>query len=87
MICQQYGNSDGCTKQYRCALDIYLMNVLSYLYVIIMDCAINSPGNGNYVVGRLNAKENHYLKEQMELIGKLAIINTSNIGILLGASK
>ena len=33
----------GCAKQYRCDLDIYIINVLSYLYEIVMDRAINSP--------------------------------------------
>ena len=46
-------DTDGCAKQYRCALDIYLMNVLSYSYGIIMDRAINAPGHGNNVVDRL----------------------------------
>ena len=38
-------DTDGCAKQYRCALDIYLMTVLSYSYGIIMDCSINAPGH------------------------------------------
>ena len=36
-----------------------------------MDLAINSPGYGNNVVDVLNATDKYYLKEQMELIGKL----------------
>ena len=38
-------DTDGCDNQYMCALDIYLMTVLSYSYGIIMDRAINAPGN------------------------------------------
>ena len=30
-----WGDTDGCDKQYRCVLDIYLMNVLSSSYAII----------------------------------------------------
>ena len=31
-------------------MDVYLMTLLSSLYVIIMCLAINSPGHGNNVV-------------------------------------
>ena len=44
-----------------------------------MDCEINAPGNGNTVVDRLNATEKIYLKERMEIIGRLASNNTSKI--------
>ena len=69
----------GCAKKYRCALDIYLMTVLSYSYGIIMDRAINATGHGSNVVDGLNKTGKNDLKEQMELIGKLA---TNNISIL-----
>ena len=59
-------NTNGCAKQYMCALDIYLMTVLSSSYVIIMDLAINAPGNRNNVVDGLNATDKHFLKEQIE---------------------
>ena len=36
-------DTDGCAKQYRCNLDIYLMTVLSSLYGITMDHIINVP--------------------------------------------
>ena len=80
-------DTNGCAKKYRCALDIYLMLVISSSYGIIIYRAINSPGHGNNVVDGLNATEKRYLKEQMECIGKLAINNTSNIGMIPSASK
>ena len=52
-----WGNNYGCAKQYMCALDICLMNVLSSSYVIIIDCAMNSPGHVNDIVGGLNATD------------------------------
>ena len=52
-----------------------------------MDCAINAPGHGNNFVDGLNVTGKRYLKEQMELIGKLASNDTSKIGILPSASK
>ena len=55
-------DTDDCEKQYRCALSIYLMNVLSSSYFIIMDCAINAPGHGKNFVGVLNATDKRYLK-------------------------
>ena len=70
-----------------CALAIYLMTVLSSSYGIIMDHAINAPCHGNNVVDGLNATDKNYLKGRMELIGKLASNNTTNIGMLPSASK
>ena len=63
------------------------MTVLSYLYGMTMDRAINSPGHGNNILYGLNATEKHYLKEKMEIIGKLASNKTSRIGMLPSASK
>ena len=40
------------------------MNVLSYLYGIIMYCAINAPGHGNDVVDELNATDKNNFKEK-----------------------
>ena len=66
---------------------MYLMTVLSSSYVIIMDCAMNTPGHGRNVVDGLNATDNHYLKGEMKLMGKLASNDTTNIGMLPSASK
>ena len=52
----------GCDKQYRCDLAIHLMTVLSSLYGIIMDHAINAPGNGKNVVDVPNETYKDYLK-------------------------
>ena len=81
------GDTNGFSKQYTRALDIYLMTLLSYLYGIIMYRTINSPGNGKIVVDGINATDKFYLKEKMELIGKLLIKDISNIGMLPSASK
>ena len=70
-----------------CALYVYLLTILSSSYGIIMDGAIKSPGHGNNFVDGLNATDKHYLNEQMEIIGKLASNNTSNIGIIPSAPK
>ena len=77
-------DTDCCAKHYRCALDIYLITVLSYLYDIIMDSEINSPVHRNIVVDGINATTFFYSKEQIELIGKF---DTSKIGMLPSASK
>ena len=61
------------------------MNLLSYSYSFIIHRAINTPGHGNNVVDGLNATDNRCLNEQMELIGKLASNDTSNIGMLPSA--
>ena len=52
-----------------------------------MDCAINARSHGNNIVDGLNAPDKRYLKEQIELLGRLASNDTSKIGILPSASK
>ena len=58
-------DTDDCVKQYRCVLAVYLITVLSSLYVIIMDCTINAPVHGDNVVGGLNKTDKYYLKGKM----------------------
>ena len=48
------------------------MTVLSYLYAIIIDREINVPDYGNNIVYGLIATDKPYLKEKIELPGKLA---------------
>ena len=55
-------DTDGCANQYMCALDIYLMTLLSFSYGIIMDLDINTIGHGNNVVDGLNSTDKRYLK-------------------------
>ena len=61
----EWEDTDGGANKYMCALAIYLITMLSSLYVIIMDSAINVPCHGNNVVDGLNATEKHYLKGKM----------------------
>ena len=58
-------DTDGCAKQYRYDLDIYLMTVLSSSYGILILDAINSPGHGNNVFDGLNATDKLHLKKQV----------------------
>ena len=67
-VSKLWEDTDGCTKKYRFALDIYLMNVLSSSYGIIMDHAINEPGHGNNFVDGLNATDKRYLKGKWNLL-------------------
>ena len=71
--------TDGRAKQDMCALAIYSMTVISYSHGIISDCAINAQGIGKNVVDGLNAKDKHYLKGKMELVGKLVSNYTTKI--------
>ena len=69
------------------AMAVYLITVLSYLYVIIMYYAINASGNRNNVFDGLDGTDKCYLKEHIELLVKLASDDTSKIGIHPIASK
>ena len=77
----------GCAKQYKRVLDIYLMTVISSSYVIIMDSAVNAPGHRNNVFDGLNSTAKMFLKEQIELIGKLISNDKLSIGIIPSASN
>ena len=52
-----------------------------------MNCSVNSPDHGNNAVDGINATDKRYFKRKMELIGKWWSYYTTNIGILLSASK
>ena len=80
-------DTDGCAKEYRCVLDIYLMTVLSSSNFIITYHSINTPGHVNNVGDVLNATDKRYLKGEMEFIGKLSSNHTINVGTLSSASK
>ena len=75
-------DTDGCANQYRCDLGTYLMNVLSYLYGIVIYREINAPGHVNNFVDVLDATEKRHLKGKMEFIGKLASNDTSKIRMI-----
>ena len=63
------------------------MTVLSFSYGVTIARAINSPGHENNLVYGLNATYKQYLKGKMELMGKVASNDTTNIGILPSTSK
>ena len=52
-----------------------------------MGCTINAPVHGKTFVDSLNDTEKRYLKEQMELLGKLTRNDKSNIVILPSVSN
>ena len=54
-------NTDGFSKQYRCASALYLMSVMSQCYSIIIYWGISAPGHGKEVVDVLNTSNKHYI--------------------------
>ena len=55
-------DTDGYAKQYRWALDTYLMTVLPYSYGTIMNRAIDVLGHGKNFIDGINATDKRYLK-------------------------
>ena len=55
-------DTNGCTKKYRYALDIFLMTVLSSSYGTITDFEINAPGYLKNVVDGINTMDKRYVK-------------------------
>ena len=50
-----WGQTDGCANQYRCCIAYYLMSFLSKPYQIVLDRAVDKPGNGKDVADGFNA--------------------------------
>ena len=50
-----WDKTDGCAKQYRCSIAYNLMYFLSKSYQIVVDRAVDTTGNGKYVVDGFNA--------------------------------
>ena len=63
------------------------MTILSSLYGIILDSAINALGNGKNVFDLLNATYKRYLRGEIKLIGKLRSNYTTKIGMFTSDSK
>ena len=53
---------DGCADQYNCVCNTYLLTYLALEFCIIIDRQFGSPGNGKYVVHRINARDKQMFK-------------------------
>ena len=62
-------HTDGCAKQYRCGNALFLLNILSLKYNLLIDRAIGAPGHGKSIIDGLNAVDKHYLKKVMCMSG------------------
>ena len=65
-----YCNTDGASKQYRCANALCYLSLLSTKYNIKIERAIGAPGHGKDLVDGLNAVDKHYLKKMMRITKK-----------------
>ena len=54
-------STDGCSEQYICASEIYLMTVMSQCYSVIIYRGISAYGNGKEVVDGINAVDKCYI--------------------------
>ena len=45
MKCTIWKNKDTCADQYRCATTLYLMEMLSQEFSVIIECGISVPGH------------------------------------------
>ena len=61
-------NTDNCSKQYRCAVAMYLLSMLDQKHSIRIERLIGAPGNGKGYADSLNSVDKQYLKKIMMLI-------------------
>ena len=61
-------NTYGCAEQYRSAIALKLMSLLSQCHLILFDWCISSPGHGKQVVDSLNDNENCYIYQLMSTV-------------------
>ena len=78
-------DTHGCSKKYRFAIVIYLITMLLYLYGIIMNLVNNELDHDFFLEG-IYTTDKYFTKKKLELIRKLPINDTSNIGMLPSAS-
>ena len=60
-----WGNTDGCSEQYRCASAIHLMSFMSQRYSVIIYQGISVTGHGKQVVDVINAIDKRYIYKLM----------------------
>ena len=63
--------TDGCAKQYRYAIALYLMIFISLTLKIIIDREIVAPGHRKYVVDGLNERDKIYLREKINMLSNI----------------
>ena len=63
-----FDNTDGCSKQYRCANAIYLLSLLAATCNITIDRAIGCAGHGKDIVDGLNAVDKAFLMSAMMVV-------------------
>jgi hypothetical protein len=64
-----YNATDGCGKQYRSAMTLYLLSLIATEFDLTIDRTIGAPGHGKDIVDSLNVTNKMYLKKQMCMIG------------------
>ena len=83
--------TDGCKKQYRCNVVVYLLSYLASAYGITIDRQIDAPGHGKGVVDGINAIDKNYLSKMMNLIMTPEVITSkdrmSSATMIEGAEK
>ena len=57
-----WDNTDGCTKKYICATELYLLSMLYHVYNILIDCGVGEPGHGKDFVDGL--EDNNFFSLQ-----------------------
>ena len=62
-------HTDGCAKQYRSGNALFLLNIFSLKYHIVIDRAVGAPGHGKSIIDGLNAVDKHYLRKVMCMSG------------------
>ena len=72
-------STDGCSGQYRSALSLFLLTVVSASYNIVIDRMVNAPAHGKGVVDALNAVTKRYLRECMRRICKVDTGNENDV--------
>ena len=58
-----YDTTYGCSKQYMCANEMWLLSVLNFTYRVIIYILTNAPGNGISKIDGINGYDNTYFKK------------------------
>ena len=59
-----YDTTYGCSKKYRCTNAMWILSVLEFTYIVIIDRCTNATDNGRSKVEGVNGSDKTYFKQK-----------------------
>ena len=72
MLSMLWVNTYGCAEQYQCAMELFLLSMLSKAFYVIIRPGISAPGHGIKEVYGLNTSDKSFLFRLMSTVKLMA---------------